>query len=286
MDQMQRELRAAYPLLRIELLAINEPNQEPGNIAATNGRDIPLLQDLDADGNGRADAAMDLWNMSFRDVFILDGSNRLVGKYNLNQHDLANLGNYDTLRQMLIDAAMSQQRPWQNPTNPRDVNNDGRVVPLDVLVIINELNQFGARPLPAPTGSNSPPPFWDTNGDGNLTPADALLVINFLNSPQGGFQGEGEAQMLEVTARSAVILDRFAAWDDRQIAESRDDLLFGADPGVDSSWHSEPTTEASASDDAARISAIDRIVVDEWFAEYQGEAHAVPEDEWFELLWL
>ncbi len=95
---MQRELQATYPLLRIELLAINEPNAEPGNATATNGRDIPLLQDSDADGNGRGDASVDLWNMSIRDVFLLDGSNRFVDKYNLNQHDLANSANYETLQ--------------------------------------------------------------------------------------------------------------------------------------------------------------------------------------------
>jgi hypothetical protein len=161
---MQRELQATYPLLRIRLLGINEPNQEPGNASTTNGRDIPWLQDVDTNSNGRADAAMDLWNMSFRDVVILDGANRKVGTYNLNQHDLANSANYNALKQMLINAAMLEQRPWQNSTNSRDVDNNGHVVPLDVLLIVNELNVSGSRLLPPPSATTVRRRSWTLTG--------------------------------------------------------------------------------------------------------------------------
>jgi hypothetical protein len=83
---------------------------------------------------------------------------------------------------------------WQNPLNPRDVDNSGFVVPLDVLIVINELNnpkfrdESGRLPLPPPEGS--PPPYLDVNGDAHVTPLDALIVINFVNNPSNG---EGEA---------------------------------------------------------------------------------------------
>jgi len=77
--------------------------------------------------------------------------------------------------------------PWQNAANPLDVDNSGQVVPLDALLVINEINQRGSRPLPPPPISSppfSPPPFLDVTGDGFLSPLDALRVINYLNTPQ------------------------------------------------------------------------------------------------------
>ncbi len=71
--------------------------------------------------------------------------------------------------------------PWRNPIDPCDVNDDGLVSPLDVLLIINELNRIGSGPLVPPSGSHVPPPYFDVSGDGEVTPIDALLVINALN---------------------------------------------------------------------------------------------------------
>ncbi len=76
---------------------------------------------------------------------------------------------------------------WQNKENPLDVNADGFVVPLDALLVINEINANGSRPLdtpPSPTGPETPPPYLDVNGDEFLSPLDALLVINELNNSQ------------------------------------------------------------------------------------------------------
>ena len=91
-------------------------------------------------------------------------------------------------------------RPWQNPAaqvangapGALDVNGDGFVSAIDVLLITNRINRQGTGPLPTPTVGNSPPPFYDVNGDGQITPIDALLVINFLNGP-GSNQAEGES---------------------------------------------------------------------------------------------
>jgi len=83
--------------------------------------------------------------------------------------------------------------PWQNSVDPLDASGDGRVVPLDVLIVINYLNEHGSGPLTVPpVPPNVPPPFYDVSGDDFVSPIDALLVINFLNR-QGGAGGEAEA---------------------------------------------------------------------------------------------
>jgi VCBS repeat-containing protein len=84
---------------------------------------------------------------------------------------------------------------YQNPNNRLDVDNDGFVSAIDVLVLVNDINANGQRVLP--TGL-TPPPFLDVNGDGSLTSLDVLDVVNFINSggnggaPAGG-EGEGES---------------------------------------------------------------------------------------------
>lgn len=86
------------------------------------------------------------------------------------------------------------ETPWQNPRDPNDVSDDGIVVPLDVLKIVNELNspRFSdpvTRKLPDDRPLDDPTAFYyDVNGDGFCTTNDALRTINFLN----GMQGEGE----------------------------------------------------------------------------------------------
>ncbi len=73
--------------------------------------------------------------------------------------------------------------PWHNEANPADVDDSGTVIPLDALLVINALNDTGARELPVPpVPGDEPPPFLDTNRDNNLAPIDALIVINALNA--------------------------------------------------------------------------------------------------------
>jgi hypothetical protein len=78
--------------------------------------------------------------------------------------------------------------PWQNPVLAEDVNNNGRVDPLDVLVLINEINTNQARALDG-SGLTSPP-YYDPTGDRLLSPLDVLQVINAINRPNGSGEGE------------------------------------------------------------------------------------------------
>ncbi|MCA9153461.1 MAG: VCBS repeat-containing protein, partial [Planctomycetales bacterium] len=72
---------------------------------------------------------------------------------------------------------------FRNAFNPFDVNDDGEIAPLDVLLLINHLNQFGAGPTDA--AGVRPGTFVDTSGDDQVSPIDALLVINHLNNVTG-----------------------------------------------------------------------------------------------------
>ena len=81
---------------------------------------------------------------------------------------------------------------WQNQTQRHDVNNDGLISAIDVLIVINEINRNGARPLAGTT--LVPPPYYDVDGNRSIEPLDVLIVINYINAhPENG---EGESSPL------------------------------------------------------------------------------------------
>jgi uncharacterized delta-60 repeat protein len=78
---------------------------------------------------------------------------------------------------------------YQNPRNRFDVDDDGTVSPLDVLVLINLLNSQ-APSLPV-DGLPGPPAYVDVNADNRVDPLDVLELINHMNSRSNG-EGEGD----------------------------------------------------------------------------------------------
>lgn len=86
-----------------------------------------------------------------------------------------------------------------NLTNAYDVNNDGYVSPIDVLILVNSMNTGSGGLLSSPTTggasgeSGSGRYFLDVNRDNYLSPLDALAVINYLNNRSNVAGGEGEA---------------------------------------------------------------------------------------------
>jgi hypothetical protein len=58
---------------------------------------------------------------------------------------------------------------WQNQTNRLDVNGDGLVTPLDVLITINRINDYGTGLLRSVDDVAAISAFLDVNGDGFLT---------------------------------------------------------------------------------------------------------------------
>jgi hypothetical protein len=111
---------------------------------------------------------------------------RLSREGGLAATGLALNGEVEDYRVVIVSEA-----PWYNASRPVDVNRDGLVVPMDALLVINELNNhvFSDRAtglLPNPPQAPHLPAnegFVDTDGDGYVSPRDALLVINELNAP-------------------------------------------------------------------------------------------------------
>jgi hypothetical protein len=90
-----------------------------------------------------------------------------------------------------------------NGRSPADVNDDGDVAPLDALLVIRDLNAYGARPLtPRQPGDL----FLDVVQDDLITPLDALWVINVLNHG-GGARGAGEGEAASTASSSQAGLD-------------------------------------------------------------------------------
>lgn len=106
-----------------------------------------------------------------------------------------------------------------NVIDPLDVNADGHLTPLDVLLIINELESGKAGTLLSSMAGRMP--LVDTNGDGTLTPLDALMVINAM---------EKSLPVAALSVRlpveeSAVATTRFTTRADVVMAESTVDPL-------------------------------------------------------------
>lgn len=96
---MQDELVTENPGTIIRIVGCNQIGAEAGNPAICAGRDLPWTQDT------LADNVWVEWNVTYRDVVVLDVDNVPVAVYNLTSHDLANPVYYAELKQILKDAA-------------------------------------------------------------------------------------------------------------------------------------------------------------------------------------
>ena len=102
-----------------------------------------------------------------------------------------------------LTVEVAQPRTWQNPVLACDINADGAVTPQDVLILVNDLNLYGARELPAwSEGGADVPPFLDPSGDRMITPLDVLLVINRINTQIVFTAGEAEGSIVPVVQQS------------------------------------------------------------------------------------
>ncbi len=97
---MQAEILAANPASAIRVFAVNDVGEEAFvGIAAGSVHAAPILQDTAEVG------AWGLWNVTYRDVVILDGEGRCLGVYNLTEHNLQVQADYDALLGFLRLAA-------------------------------------------------------------------------------------------------------------------------------------------------------------------------------------
>ncbi len=101
--------------------------------------------------------------------------------------------------------------PWHNAILPADVNADGSVSPLDVLLLINYINLHGNEAkLPSPPGG--PYLLLDVNGDQSCMAIDVLLVINAINSRLAA-RADGEAAAAVLAPSRAQTEPTWAAFD-------------------------------------------------------------------------
>ena len=85
------------------------------------------------------------------------------------------------------------------------MNDDGLVTPLDVIILINDINLHGARLLPLPT-LDGPPPYLDPDGDDEISASDVLEVVDWIDARVSN-KGEGE---VSDTALPNALPDRFS----------------------------------------------------------------------------
>ncbi len=167
---MQRELESDYPALDFQIVGINEIGHAVSNSAITEGRDLPWLQDEDANNNSVSDVWYDSWDVTYRDVVVLDEDNALVGAYNLTLNNLANPENYNTLRNLFLATA----------TSDGDVDHDGNLTAADIDLFFDALA----------TGSYTDE--YDLNGDSLVDEADVdELVVTRMGTSFGDVQLDG-----------------------------------------------------------------------------------------------
>lgn len=110
---------------------------------------------------------------------------------------------------------------WHHLDVPVDVDASGDVVPLDALLIVNDLNTRGARQLADPTEGDAPPPYYDVSGDGWVTSLDALQVVNWLNA---NMSAESEAairrSMVNISTAAENLLTASASVADEAVPQT------------------------------------------------------------------
>jgi hypothetical protein len=159
----------------------------------------------------------------------------------------------------------SAEGEFTNPINPLDVNLDGTVSAIDSLVVVNDLNLRGARPLSISEfvvhGRAAPQYRIDTNIDSHLSAIDLLMVFNYLNGPatsSANLEGEAEASAGLPVAEG----EGSSAADDAPtsalafaLANEEQDSTTALAPSEDSMQFNERTSSAAALANALASSA-------------------------------
>ncbi len=80
---------------------MNETGFDSGLSAVSELGDLPVLQDTPAD------AVWTLWDVTYRDVYILNADGELVDVYNLTVYDLGDDANFEELKSKFAAASDS-----------------------------------------------------------------------------------------------------------------------------------------------------------------------------------
>jgi len=195
LENIEADLRRTNPDLNIEIIGINKHDKASYNRVLTLFYTLPWLQDT---AMGPTWAA---WKAVWRDVQVVDAQNRLVGVFNLTSHDLGQEANRNTLKQMLLQAAVA-----------KDIDKNG---------IADDWQEVMLRePLASPTQDfdKDGRPEFEEYAFGT-DPRDPLS----LSSAQFAFQGNGVLRVLKFSYRqragnavqyTAQLSNDLAAWRD------------------------------------------------------------------------
>jgi len=96
---MQSEILRDGTKLPMQILGVNSATSSSGNDGMVQGRVLSWLQDT------AENSVWESWQVTYRDVVVLDSSNRKITAYNLTVHDLHRPAAYDSLLQILLGAA-------------------------------------------------------------------------------------------------------------------------------------------------------------------------------------
>lgn len=134
----------------------------------------------------------------------------------------AGVSEEDLIRYTLSPGPEVETTSLEEPLTLEDVNGDGNVTPLDMLLVINALNGYGFQTASLSVdATESTSVNWDINRDGHLTPMDVLLLTNYFNTGASAESVEGS-------------LDPFATMESSRIGDpTEDEPLDEAAPLVD-----------------------------------------------------
>jgi hypothetical protein len=168
---------------------------------------------------------------------------------------------FDSLQIVPSGSGSGSGEGFTNANNPLDVNDDGFVSPIDVLVVINSLNDTGSRSLVSSGGEGESSRFYiDTNADGHLSPIDVLLVINYLNdNTRGAGEGEG-SDGLSAWATPPLTEDSDTDGENSDVSEQGGTLLLSQNSaltGTQSNEHAE--LFAAATDELFDVQSDDSL---------------------------
>lgn len=168
---------------------------------------------------------------------------------------------------------------FSNPFNSLDVNGDGVVSAMDVLMIVNELNGQGPRALSATQiaslGQLLPQGYLDANVDAFLSPVDALMVINYLNSQIGAGEAAGEAGSAVVVSAASSSGSSSSSSSSSSGSDSSTLAAVGSVVGGSSSSAS-TSSSSSSSESASQVSsdsagsfasAVDSVLTGNWWTD-------------------
>ena len=96
---MQHDIDTVATSRPVSIFGVNGIGEESGNSVTCQGRTIPWLQDVGAVNVWQS------WQVTYRDVIVLDHDNKVIRIYNLTTNDLADSAKYAALRGILLDAS-------------------------------------------------------------------------------------------------------------------------------------------------------------------------------------